>query len=85
MFHIPKRNSLLACPTILGAFAGHNLTPSDGGICKRCPNFEGEGLSKIANLSGQGRGLTASGHPFQCVSVRDRRAFKFHFISIFLC
>ena len=45
-----------------------------------------EGVSNNADNSGQGEGgsLAVSGHPFSVVSVRDKRAFKSHFIIIFL-
>ena len=34
---------------------------------------------------GEGGGLAVSGHPFSVVFVREKRAFKGHFIIILMC
>ena len=48
---------------------------------------EREGTGNNADKSGQwdGGGLAVIGHLFSVVSLREKRAFKDHFIIIFLC
>ena len=45
----------------------------------------GTTIKNVRTLGEGGRGLAVSGHTFQCVSVREKRAFKGHFVIIFLC
>ena len=45
-----------------------------------------KGVSNNEDISGQreGVGLALSKHSFQCIFLREKRAFKGHFIIIFL-